>query len=69
MQDFDVSEYDEVYAAYHDARKRFNDLKLARGYYPVVAMVPGATGSSASAAPRRLPSKGGAKGRGRSRGA
>ena len=32
------TDFDEVYAAYHDARKRFNDLKLARGFHPVVAM-------------------------------
>ena len=28
----DVEAYDEAYAAYLDARKRFSDLKLARGY-------------------------------------
>ena len=33
-----VEEYDEAYAAYVDARKRFNDIKLARGYLPIVAL-------------------------------
>ena len=33
-----VEEFDQVYATYLDARKRFSDLKLARGFYPVVAI-------------------------------
>ena len=33
-----VEEYDEAYAAYLDARKRFNDLRLSRGFLPVVAL-------------------------------
>ena len=33
-----VEEYDQVYAAYLDARKRFSDLRLSRGYFPVVAL-------------------------------
>jgi len=39
-QDYDVEAYDTAYAAYQDARKRFTDLKLARGYLPVVALNP-----------------------------
>ena len=35
---FDVGSWDEAYAAYLDARKRFNDLKLSRGYLPIVAL-------------------------------
>ena len=35
---FDVADYDEAFAAYTDARRRFNDLKLARGYLPIVAL-------------------------------
>ena len=31
-------EYDEAYASYVDVRKRFNDLKLSRGFLPVVAL-------------------------------
>ena len=33
-----IEEYDEAYAAYVDARKRFNDIKLSRGYLPIVAL-------------------------------
>ena len=42
-----VEEYDEAYAAYVDARKRFNDIKLSRGYLPIVAL----TESQANLAP------------------
>ena len=35
---FDVETYDEAYAAYLDARRRFQDLKLSRGFLPVVAL-------------------------------
>ena len=35
---FDVADYDEAFAAYTDARRRFNELKLARGYLPIVAL-------------------------------
>ena len=35
---FDVASWDDAYAAYLDARKRFNDLKLSRGYLPIVAL-------------------------------
>eukprot|EP00959_Pyramimonas_sp_CCMP1952_P142653 2986657-Pyramimonas_sp.AAC.1 len=42
-QELDPGEHDEVYAAYVDARKRFNDQKLARGFYPVAAMVGGSS--------------------------
>ena len=41
----DVEAYDEAYAAYLDARKRFSDLKLARGYLPVVALTDPAAGN------------------------
>ena len=36
--EYDVEAYDEAYAAYLDARRRFQDLKLSRGFYPVVAL-------------------------------
>ena len=39
--------YDEVYAAYVDARRRFSDLKLARGFLPVVALNDPAAGNLA----------------------
>ena len=34
-----VAEYDEVLAAYSDARRNLNQLRVSRGFYPVVAMV------------------------------
>ncbi len=43
---YHVEEYDEVYANYVDARKRFNDLRLSRGSYPVMAVVDSSAGSS-----------------------
>ena len=50
-----VEEYDEAFAAYVDARKRFNDIKLSRGYLPIVALTesqsnlaPGLTSPSTS---------------------
>ena len=59
--------YDEAYASYIDARKRFNDIKLSRGYLPIVALTdagpalqPG-VGSSTSS-PTNSPS--GRKGKG-----
>ena len=61
---FSVDEYDEVYANYVDARKRMNDLRLARGFYPVVALGPDGQSSSVAATPMRTnastptPSKG-----------
>ena len=35
---FDTDQYDEAFAAYLDTRRRFQDLKLSRGFYPVVAL-------------------------------
>ena len=37
---FDVDEYDEVFSAFHDARKQMNDLRMSRGFYPIVAVMP-----------------------------
>jgi len=36
----DVDEYDEIYSNYFEARRRMTDLKLARGFYPIVAIAP-----------------------------
>ena len=36
---FDTEEFDEIYAAYTDAKQRMQSLRQARGFYPVVAMV------------------------------
>ena len=33
-----VEEYDEAFAAYVDARRRFNEIKLSRGFLPIVAL-------------------------------
>ena len=44
----DVDTYDEVYAAYVDARRRFSDLKLARGFLPVAALNDPTAGNLAS---------------------
>ena len=41
----DVESYDQAYAAYLDARKRFNYLKISRGYLPVVALTDPAAGN------------------------
>ena len=35
-----AAEYDEVLAGYTEARQRLNQMRMSRGYYPVVAMVP-----------------------------
>ena len=62
----DVDEYDEVYANYQEARQRMNQLKLARGFYPVVAMVPGmASGTSSAPAPSPNPRGTTTKGKGK----
>ena len=50
--EFDVSEYDEAYATYTDARKRFNDLKMSRGFLPVVALQDQSSTATSSQAPR-----------------
>ena len=36
-----AEEYDHAFASYTDARKRFQELKMARGYLPVVALTEG----------------------------
>lgn len=38
MAEYDVEAYDEAFSAYLDARQRFHDLKLSRGFYPVLAL-------------------------------
>eukprot|EP00913_Durusdinium_trenchii_P025757 g24173.t1 len=54
--DWDVDEYDSAYATYLDARRRFADLKLSRGYLPIVALQ--GDNASQSTSPTRSPSKG-----------
>ena len=41
-------EYEEVFATYLDARRRFADLKAARGFWPVMAVPPSTNGTSSS---------------------
>ena len=65
-----ADEYDTVFASYMDARKRFQDLKLARGYLPVVALQDTGGGSqigasSSASSPPRSPSKGRGKSKGK----
>ena len=59
--DWDVTEYDEIYTNYVDARRRMTDLKLARGFFPVVALGPE---SATSSAPRSSKSAGKSRGTG-----
>jgi len=67
-----VEAYDEAVAAYLDARKRFSDLKLSRGFLLVVALSdpsagnlsPGTsspTRSSGGGSPKGKPGKDGGK--------
>ena len=60
-----VEEYDQVYAAYLDARKRFSDLRLSRGFFPVVALGDPAAGnlSPGVLSPPGSPSSKGGKGK------
>ena len=52
MEDADPSEqaeeYDSAYASYIDARRRFNEIKLSRGYLPIVALTDGGNPASPS---------------------
>ena len=58
--EFDPGKYDEAYASYVDARKRFNDLKLSRGFLRVVALQ---DAPSSSSTPSQRPFKGMGKGK------
>ena len=69
-----ADEFDSAYASYTDARKRFNDLKMSRGFLPVVAladqqtpMPTGATASASTSSPTSWQRKGKGKG-GKSKG-
>ena len=72
---YNIEEYDEAFAAYVDARRRFNDIKLSRGFLPVVALTdpqagnvtPGLGSGSSSPTGAGKGKKGtkGAKGKGR----
>ncbi|CAK9074702.1 Copia protein, partial [Durusdinium trenchii] len=70
MPDVDDPEWEEAYASYLDARRRFAELKTNRGYYPVVALADPSPSSSAQSQ-RPYPPKGkgskGSKGKNTSR--
>lgn len=58
------AEYEEAYATYLDARKRFAELKTNRRFYPIVALAPDGSGGSAPTSPqnqRPHPPKGAGK--------
>ena len=62
---FDVEEFDDVYATDSDAKAKLNSMRVARGFYPVVALVDKGVSSSVSSG---VFSKGkGKKGKGKSK--
>ena len=67
-----AAEYDSAYASYLDARKRFSDIKLARGFLPIVALWEGGSAlSPGTSSPTSPPGKGkgkGSKGKAKGRG-
>ena len=60
-----AEEYDSAFAAYLDARKRFNDIKLARGYLPIVALSEAGAGLSPGISPSASPSSSLGRGKGK----
>lgn len=67
----EVKVFDEAYAAYLDARKRFNGIMLARGYLPIVALtnfhtnlIPGLSSMLSSSLPGSSGKGKGSKGKG-----
>ena len=64
-QSHDVDEYDDVYSAYVDARKRMNDLRLSRGFYPIVALAPEGGRSDSWSSGKGSKSRKGKTGKGR----
>ena len=61
---YDVSEYDDVFASYVEAKSQLNRMRTSRGYYPVVAMVQGPVSGGGD----RKGSSKGKKGRGKPKG-
>lgn len=61
-----ADEYDTAFASYTDARRRFNELKMARGFLPVVALAdnqqPVMANTSSSSSPSNWQKKGKGKG-------
>ena len=72
-----MDDYDSIFANYVDARKKMNELRLARGFYPVVALGPDGQQSNLAAqasgkgkskgAPASSSAKGKSKGKGKSK--
>ena len=60
--------YDSAYATYMDARQRFQQLKLARRYLPIVALTDGQNASSSTTTSPTGQGKGRDKGRGKGKG-
>ena len=68
LQDDEGEElYEEAFASYLDARRRFAEVKAGRGYYPVVALVDNPLATQAPVAPQIGKGKGG-KGSSKKRG-
>ena len=66
--DHDPEVYDQIMAAYTDARKKMNDMRLARGFYPVVAMIPSGLEKGEHRGPPKGKGKGKSKGKGKGKG-
>ena len=67
-QDDLAAEYDDVMVNYSEARQKLNQMRMSRGYYPVVAMVPEQPSSSGKGSYMSYKGKGsgGGKGKGKS---
>ena len=67
---FDTEEFDRVYAAYADSKRQLNQLRVSRGFFPVVAVAGGQQlplSASASASGSHSPSRSGSS-KGKSKG-
>ena len=60
-----AEENDMAFASYTDARKRFQELKMSRGYLPIVALTDSQHGGQAPTSPTTSPSNWRAKGKGK----
>ena len=60
-----AADYDDVMASYTEARQKLNQMRMSRGYYPVVAMVPEQPSSAGKGVSYN--GKGGGKGKGKSK--
>eukprot|EP00435_Cladocopium_sp_Y103_P044915 s79_g12.t1 len=67
---FDTEEFDRAYAAYADSKRQLNQLRISRGFFPVVAIAGGqqlqiGVSASGSNSPSRPGSSKGKKGKGK----